>query len=119
MDEPGNDVFSGAALAGDQDRNVGGGHFAQPRTNGLHNLRSEEHTSETPVTRSTPHFRSAWMSLAMMFFPVPLSPVIRTGTLAAAPLPSRERTDCITSDRKSTRLKLQSLAPRRISDLHG
>src|SRR5208337_1911692 len=39
MDEPGNDVFSGAALAGDQNRNVGGGHFAQPRTNRLHDLR--------------------------------------------------------------------------------
>ena len=39
MDEPRNDVFSGAALAGDKDGNVGGGHFAQPRTNRLHDLR--------------------------------------------------------------------------------
>jgi hypothetical protein len=38
MDEPGNDVFAGAALAGDQDGNIGGGHFAQPRTNRLHDL---------------------------------------------------------------------------------
>jgi len=39
MDEPGDDVFPGAALAGDKDRDVGGGYFAQPRTNRLHDLR--------------------------------------------------------------------------------
>src|SRR5471030_1336678 len=39
-----------------------------------------------------------WMRRAIMSFPVPLSPVIRTGTLAAATLPNRERTACITSE---------------------
>ena len=39
MDEPGNDVFPGAALARNKDRNVGGGYFSQPRTNRLHGLR--------------------------------------------------------------------------------
>src|SRR6202040_1410008 len=38
MDEAGNDVFPGAALAGNKDRNVGGGYFSQPRTNCLHGL---------------------------------------------------------------------------------
>src|SRR5208282_1168040 len=38
------------------------------------------------------------MSRAMMSFPVPLSPVIRTGTLAAATLTSCERTDCMASE---------------------
>src|SRR5580658_9519795 len=38
------------------------------------------------------------MRRAIMSFPVPLSPVIRTGTLAAATLASRERTDCMTSE---------------------
>ena len=39
MNESGNDVFPGAALASDEDRNVGGGYFSQPRTNRLHGLR--------------------------------------------------------------------------------
>src|SRR5208282_478690 len=39
MDEPGNDVFPGAALSGNKDGNVGGGNFAQPRANSLHDLR--------------------------------------------------------------------------------
>jgi len=39
MNEPGNDVFPGAALARNKDRNVGGGYFSQPRTNRLHGLR--------------------------------------------------------------------------------
>jgi len=39
MNEPGNDVFSSAALAGDKDRNVGGSYFAQSRTNRLHDFR--------------------------------------------------------------------------------
>src|SRR5271156_5991385 len=38
------------------------------------------------------------MRRAMMSFPVPLSPVIRTGTLAAATLPSCERTACMASE---------------------
>jgi hypothetical protein len=39
MDEPGNDVFPGAALTGDKDRNVGGGYSSEPRSNCLHGLR--------------------------------------------------------------------------------
>ena len=39
MDEPGNDVFPGAALTCNKDRNVGCGYFSQPRTNRLHGLR--------------------------------------------------------------------------------
>src|SRR5208282_989569 len=39
MNEPGNDVFSGAALAGDKHWNVGGGYFAQSRTDRLHDFR--------------------------------------------------------------------------------
>jgi hypothetical protein len=39
MDEPGNDVFPGAALARDKDRNVGGGYSSEPRSNCLHGLR--------------------------------------------------------------------------------
>src|SRR5882762_2258988 len=39
VDEPGNDVFPGAALTCNKDRNVGGGYFSQPRTNRLHGLR--------------------------------------------------------------------------------
>src|ERR1700690_8493 len=39
------------------------------------------------------------MRRAIMSLPVPLSPVIRTGTLAAATLPSRERTACMASER--------------------
>ncbi len=38
MNEPGNDVFSGATFAGDKDRNVGGGHFPHSRTHRLHDL---------------------------------------------------------------------------------
>jgi len=39
MDEAGDDVFSSTALASDQDWNVGGCYFAEPRPNCLHDLR--------------------------------------------------------------------------------
>jgi len=38
MDEPGNDVFPGAALAGDQDGNIAAATLAQPRTHRLHGV---------------------------------------------------------------------------------
>ena len=38
MDEAGNDVLPGAAFARDQDGNIGGSHFAKPRTHRLHDL---------------------------------------------------------------------------------
>src|SRR5277367_4163513 len=39
VDQPCDDVFSRAAFPSNKDRNVGGGYFAQPRANRLHDLR--------------------------------------------------------------------------------
>src|SRR6185437_1821347 len=44
------------------------------------------------------HGERAWTRRAIMSFPVPLSPWIRTGTFAEATLSSRERKACISSD---------------------
>src|SRR5205807_3380812 len=44
------------------------------------------------------HGDREWTKRAMMSLPVPLSPWMRTGTLAEATLSSRERRACMTSD---------------------
>src|SRR6476620_1499770 len=48
------------------------------------------------------HGERVWTMRAMMSLPVPLSPWIRTGTLAAATLLRRSRTACMLSDRPKT-----------------
>src|SRR5690349_17066267 len=44
------------------------------------------------------HGERAWIMRAMMSLPVPLSPWIRTGTLALATLSIRSRNDCMVSE---------------------
>src|SRR5271170_2453265 len=48
------------------------------------------------------HGDKAWIMRAMMSLPVPLSPLIKTGTFALATLSMRERRDCIASDLPNT-----------------
>ena len=44
------------------------------------------------------HGESPWIMRAMMSLPVPLSPWIKTGTLALATLSMRSRSDCMVSE---------------------
>jgi len=43
MNHPGNDVLACAALAVDQDGNIGARHLAEPFTDRLHSVRMAEH----------------------------------------------------------------------------